>query len=91
MEGAKGLGYLERRVVRKHDAARANTDLGGFSTNSRDHDLGRGAGEQLHGVVFGHPETAVAERLDVLSEVDGIAQCLRGRGAGGYGRLVEDG
>ena len=42
-------------------------------------------------MVLGHPEAMEAERLDVLSEVDGVAQRLRRRGACGDGRLVEHG
>ncbi len=91
VQGAEGFGHLERRVVRQHDAARAEPDAGGFGADAGQHDLRRGAGEQLHGMVLGHPETGVAEGFDVLGERDGVAQGVGRRRAGGDGGLIEDG
>jgi len=89
VEGAKDLGDLERGVVREHDAAAAYADAGGFGGGAGDEDLRRGAGEEIHGVVLGVPEARVAESVDVASEVEGVGEGLRGRGAGGDGGLVE--
>jgi len=55
VEGAKDLGDLERGVVREHDSTGADTDAGGFGSGASDEDLGRGAGEQVHGVMLGVP------------------------------------
>jgi hypothetical protein len=41
---------------------------------------GRRAGDAVHVVVFGHPETAITETLDMLRQRQGIAQRL-GRAA----------
>jgi len=90
VEGTKDFCDLERGVVRKHDAASAHADAGGFGCGAGDEDLGRGGGEEIHGVVLGIPEAGVAEGVDVSGEVEGVGQGLRGREAGGDGRLVED-
>ena len=41
--------------------------------------------------MLGHPEAVEAEGVDVLGEGDGVLDGLGGRGADGYGGLVEDG
>ena len=91
VEGAKDLGDFERGVVLEHDAAGSDTDAGGFGGGSGDEDLGRGAGEHVHGVVLGVPEAGVAEAVDVAGEVEGVSERLRGCGAGRDGGLVENG
>ena len=40
----------------------------GFGADAGEHDLGRGAGEGLHGVVLGHPEAVVAKGVDVAGK-----------------------
>ena len=90
VECAEDFGYFERGVVRQHDAAGADADAAGRGGGAGDEDLGRGAGEQVHGVVLGVPEARVAELVDVLGEREGVVEGVGGREAGGYGRLVED-
>ena len=90
-EGGKDFSHLEGGVVRQHDAAGAEANVAGFSADAGEHDLGRGTGEGVHGVVLGHPEAMEAEGVDVAGERDGVGQGLRGRGAARNGRLVEDG
>ena len=90
MEGAEDFGYLQRGVVWEHDAAGAYADTGGCGCGAGDEDLGRGAGEQVHGVVLGVPEARVAERVNVLGEGEGVGESVGGCEAGGDGGLVEN-
>ena len=90
VQGAEDFGDLERGVVREHDSAGAHADARGLGGGAGDEDLGRGGGEEIHGVVLGVPEARVAELVDVASEVEGVGEGLRRRGAGGDRRLVEN-
>ena len=51
----------------------------------------RRAGDPRHVVVLGDPVPPVAEALDLLHQLDGVAQRVGGRGAAPDGREVEDG
>ena len=78
--------------MREHDAAGTYADAGLVSAPMRARmNLRRGGGEGLHGVMLGDPEAAEAKGFDMLGEGDGVVQGLRGRGAGGDRRLIEDG
>jgi len=78
VECAKGFGDLERRVVRQHDAPGAEPDARGCRADAGEHDLGCGAGEEVHGMVLGHPEAVEAEGLDMPGERDGVLEGLGG-------------
>ncbi len=70
VEGAEDLRHLERGVVRQHDAAGADADSPGLRADASEHDLRRGAGQRVHGVVFGHPEAAITEGVNVAGKLD---------------------
>ncbi len=77
--------------MREHDAAGAYADVLGGSGGAGDEDFGRGAGEEIHGVVLGVPEAGVAESVDVPSERKGVREGVGWGEPGGDGGLVEDG
>lgn len=88
VQGAKDFGDLERCVVLEHNSPRPDADAGGLGCSAGDEDLGRGAGEQFHGVVLGVPEAGIAEAIDVAGEVERVSQRLRGRRVGGDRGLI---
>jgi hypothetical protein len=91
VKGAEDLGDFERGVVREHDAAGAEADARGFGCGAGNEDLGRGAGEQVHGVMLGVPEARVAEGVGVAGEREGVGDGVGGTDACGHRGLVEDG
>ena len=80
LQGAELLGDLQRRVVRQHDAARADADtLGTSGQIANDHRRG-GAGDADHVVMLGHPEALVAQLFGLPGQLQTVAQGLcRGR------------
>ena len=60
LERAELLGDHERRVVRQHDAARADADRRRAAGDVPDHDRRRGARDAGHVVVLGEPEAPVS-------------------------------
>ena len=90
VENAELLGDLERRVMRQHDPGAADADALGLHRQRRDQDFRRGAEDARMVVVFGHPETVIAQRLAMRGERDGIAYCLTVRPTGGGDRLVQN-
>ena len=85
VEGAKDFGDLERGVVREHDAAGADADACGLGGGAGDEDLGRGAGEQIHGVVLGVPEARVAEASTWRARSRELARACEGVEPAGTG------
>jgi len=79
VQRAKDFRDFERGIVWEHDPAGAYADALGFGGGARDEDFGRGAGEEVHGVVFGVPEARVTELVDMASKVERVGQGLRGR------------
>ena len=91
LQGVKALRHGERRMVRQHDAARANPHVLRDRCDLADHDVGRGTRDVRHVVVLGDPVAGEAEVVGVAREVDAVAQRLRAGVAGGDGREVENG
>ena len=77
-EGAELLGDQQRGMVRQHNAAGADTDIARAGRDVGQRHRRRGAGNPGQVVVFGHPITPVAERLDMPREIERIAQRLTG-------------
>jgi hypothetical protein len=91
LEAARHLGDLQRRVVRQHDAGRADSDPARSRGDRRHHDLGRRPGMSAAVVMLGEPVPAIAHRLRRLGESDRLADRLGRAAALGDRRLVEDG
>ena len=76
---AELLGHLQRRVVRQHDAARADADGRRAAADVRQqHGRGR-AGDARHVVMLGEPEARVAEAFGMLRQ---LARAAEGVGGG---------
>ena len=90
-ERAELFGDQQRRVIRQHDAARADADRAGGHGDMGQSHCRRRAGDSRHVMVFGHPVAPEAQRLHMTGEVDRIAQRLAGVTAFGNGRKIEDG
>ena len=58
------LGHFERRVIRKHDAARPEPDPRRHRAHVRDQDFGSRGHDARHVVMLGVPEPRVAEAID---------------------------
>jgi len=84
LERADLLGHDERRVVRQHDAARADPDGGRAAGDMSDDDGCRGAGDAGHVVMLGQPEAPVMPPLGMLREIERVAE-----GVGGVAALVD--
>ena len=78
---AELLGDHQRRVVRQHDAASADTDRAGACSDMADADGGGGAGDAGEVVMLGEPESGVAGDLGVLREIACIGQRVSRREA----------
>ncbi|EPZ85508.1 hypothetical protein BURCENBC7_AP5996 [Burkholderia cenocepacia BC7] len=90
-ERAELFGDHERRVVRQHDAARADPDRPRRARDVADHDGGGRTRDPRHVVMLGQPVAPVAPAFRVLREIDGVAERLRGVGAGRNGGEIEYG
>src|SRR5690606_15618408 len=88
---AELFGDLERRIVREHHAAGANTDVARPSGHLADEDLGAGRGEAAGGVVLGEPVAPVAETVTQLGQLECLLDGLYWRAALPDRRLIEDG
>ena len=88
-EHAEHLCDLERAVVRQHHAAATDLDPRCRRRNRSDQNLGRGAREHRCAVMLGDPVALVAERFDMLREVDRVAQGIAADRALRDRRLVE--
>jgi hypothetical protein len=73
-EQAELLGDLQRAVMRKHDAARADAQMTRLGCDARHHDFGRTAGETGRAVVLGEPIAVIPEAVDVARQLDGFEQ-----------------
>ena len=69
-EQAEIFRDLVGAVVRQHDSAGPDPNMGGFRADSRNHDLRRGAGEAFAAVVFREPIPVIAQGFDMLGQVD---------------------
>ena len=76
LEHPELLGDDERRVVRQHHAAGADSDRLGLRGERGGEDRGRRARDPGHVVVLGDPVAVIAEPLDLLGEVDRVRQRL---------------
>ena len=74
LEHLEALGDHQRRVVRQHDAARADAHVLGNRGDLADHDVGRGAGDRRQVVVLGDPVAREAEPVGEAGEVERVAQ-----------------
>ena len=90
-ERAELLGDDERRVVRQHDATRADANRVRAARDMADHDGGRGTRDAGHVVMFGEPVTVITPAFGMLREVERVAERLRGIGAGRNGGKIKDG
>ena len=91
VERAEGLGDLQRRMVRQHDAAGADADRrGGGGDMADDHRRG-GRGDAGHVVMLGEPEAAIAQRLGMAGKLGAPAQRVGGGGALRDRAEIEDG
>ncbi|MNP29218.1 hypothetical protein D3C76_1222330 [compost metagenome] len=78
-------------MVGQHDPARAHANARGPPRQIADQHRSRRTGDAVHVVVLGHPEAVVAKALDVLRQVQRVAQRLRRAGVGAYRHQVEGG
>jgi hypothetical protein len=90
-ERAELLGDQERRVVRQHDAAGADTDMVGTRRDMGECHRRRRTSDAGQIVMLGHPEASVAEGLDMPRQVERIAQRLTGVAPFGDRRKIENG
>jgi hypothetical protein len=81
----------ERRVVREHDAARAEADAVRVGREVGQDHGGRGGGDARHRVVLGDPVAVEAARLGELGDPHAGAQRVRGGAAGAHGHQVQYG
>jgi hypothetical protein len=88
-EHAEHLGHLQRAVVRQHHAAASDLDPRRGRRDRADQNLGRRAREHRRAVMLGDPVPHVPERLDVLRQVDRVAECIAAKRAFRDRRLVE--
>jgi len=84
------LGDDERRVIRQHDAARADAYGGRAGGDMRDDDRRRCAGDSGHVVMLGDPETPVAETLRLAREIERTPQRVAGVAAFENRRQIQD-
>ena len=68
-EGAELFGDDQRGVVGQHDAARTDLYAGRAGRDMGERHGRRRTGNARQIVVLGHPETPVAERLDLARQV----------------------
>ena len=90
-QSAELLGDHQGRVVGQHDAAGPDADGGGARRHMADHQGRRGAGDARHVVMFGQPETLVAEPLGVLRQFARSMQSLGHRATVDDVAQIEDG
>ena len=90
-ERSELFGNDEGRMVRQHDAARADADRARLRGDEAEGDGGRRARDPRHIVMFGHPEAMIAETFGMNREIGRAGERRRGVGALGNGRQVEDG
>ena len=91
LKRAELFGDDERRVVRKHDPAGADTDASRLSGDVSDDDRSGRAGDARKVVMFGEPVAMIAPLFRVLREIDRVAESERRIGALNYRRKVENG
>ena len=87
---AELLGDHQRRVIRQHDAARADADPPGCGRHLADHHRGGGARDARHVVVLRQPVALEAERVGVARERQRAAQRLAHVAAGRHMGKIED-
>ncbi len=63
LEDAKRFRNFQRRVIRQHDAARADANVFCNGGNVADHHFGHGAGDQRRIVMLGQPVARVAQLI----------------------------
>ena len=68
-QGAKLFGNHQRRVVRQHDATRADPQSGGGFGQMTDQHRGGGAGNARHVVMFGQPVALVTPTLGMAGKI----------------------
>ncbi len=90
-ERSELLGDDQRRMVRQHDAARADADGVRCPRDMADHDRGGRARDARHVVMFGEPEPAVAPRFGMTGEIDAVSQGGGCVAALDDGRKIENG
>jgi len=90
LERAELLGDYVRRVVRQHDAARADAQGLGPSGDVRDHERRRGGRHARHVVVLGDPQARVTPRLGLAAEFARLVERHASRSALSYPAELED-
>jgi hypothetical protein len=88
---AKLFSNHQRRMVRQHDAARADADRRSAIGDIADHDRCGGAGNAGHIVMFSQPIAMKAKFLRMLCKLKRVAQRLTGIAVIGNGRKIEYG
>ena len=68
-QGAKLFGNHQRRVVRQHDATRADPQSGGGLGQMADQHRGGGTGNARHVVMFGQPVALVTPILGMAGKI----------------------
>jgi hypothetical protein len=91
LERSELLGDDKGRVVRQHDAARADTNAFGFARHVADDNRRRCARDAGKIMMFGQPEAMVAPLLGVLGEIDGVPERQRRIASLDDGREIEHG
>src|SRR5690606_32616512 len=87
---AELLGDDERRMVRQHDAAGADTDRFRAFRDISEGDRGRGARNTGHSVMFGEPEAGEAEIFGMTGKVAAGVERVGDRAALAHRGEIED-
>jgi len=88
-EGAELLGDDQRRMIRQHDAARADANRSRRASHVRDDDRRGCAGDARHVVVFGQPVAREAPPLDMLGKIHRMTEGIRGGSTLDDGRKIQ--
>ena len=85
------LGDDDRRMIRQHDAARADPDLIRTGSHVGHNKRSRRTGDTGHVMVFGHPDAVVIPVLRMRREVTRIVHGGAGISAFGHSDKVKNG
>ena len=85
------LGHFQRRMVRQHDAAGADAQVGSLAGDLPDEYLRRRTRDAGHVVVFRQPVAGEAQPLRLPRQVQRVLQRLHGGRTGYDGRQIENG
>src|SRR5947209_6204977 len=91
MQHAEGLCNLERTVMGQQDSTGTHADGRSLRRYPGNQHFRCGAGQGLHGVMFGDPIAGVAKPLGESSEIDGVVKGVCRSRSGGHWGLIYDG